>query len=296
VTATLDALAALFSGMPYVRTLGAEVAEMARDHVRVALPYHDENANRNGTLHGGVIASLIDLAGSLAAWTGSSRGAHVATSTVDLAIHYLAAAIRCAVFAEARVLRRGREIVFTEVALRSEAEKPIARGLLACRALPPAGEAQARSPGLDPQLRELADARLVSARWSGSPFTARLGVSSARLDDARVVALLRDQPGVADADGRVHEGALAALVDCAGGAAAWSTDGGFDPRGRAATIGMHLSYDRSTSGEDVLALADAPWRSGEIFVVPVTLCGRSSGRSLGSASVTYRIVRSARAG
>jgi uncharacterized protein (TIGR00369 family) len=295
VTATLDSLAAVFSGMPYVRMLGAEVAELARDHVRLVLPYHDENANRNGTLHGGVIASLVDLAGSLAAWTGSSRGAHVETSTVDLAIHYLAAAIRCAVFAEARVLRRGREIVFTEVALRSEADKPIARGLLACRALPPASEAQARSPGLDPELRELADARLVSARWSGSPFTARLGVSSIRLDDASVVALLRDQPGVADADGRVHEGALAALVDCAGGAAAWSIDG-YDPRGRAATIGMHLSYDRSTSGEDVLALANAPWRSGEIFVVPVTLCGRSSGRSLGSGSVTYRIVRSGRTG
>jgi acyl-coenzyme A thioesterase PaaI-like protein len=95
---------------------------------------------------------------------------------------------------------------------------------------------------------------------------------------------------LADVDGTMHEGALAALVDCAGGAAAWSVDG-YDPRGRAATIGMHLCYDRTPRDEDVVVEARTSWRAAGIFLNTVTLTARTSGRPVATGSVTYRIVR-----
>jgi acyl-coenzyme A thioesterase PaaI-like protein len=135
-------------------------------------------------------------------------------------------------------------------------------------------------------------ARLASARFSGSPFSGRLRIASARFGGNNVVAVLPWQSALADHTGRVHEGAFATLVDAAGGAAAWAVEG-FDARGRAATIAMHLTCGISTRGEDIVATARPPWRTGEIFAIPVDLLGRSSGRPLATASVTYRIVRPA---
>jgi acyl-coenzyme A thioesterase PaaI-like protein len=133
--------------------------------------------------------------------------------------------------------------------------------------------------------------RLESARGSGSPFTARIGVKVAPLGPGESIALLPAAASLTARDGRLHEGALAALVDCAGGAAAWSADGGFDPRGRAATVGMHLGYDVSPRDEDVVARAYTPWRAAGIFVHAVSLWGRRSGRPIASGSVTYRVER-----
>jgi acyl-coenzyme A thioesterase PaaI-like protein len=117
-----------------------------------------------------------------------------------------------------------------------------------------------------------------------------LGVLNVGLAPGRAVLVLPARADLADTDGRVHEGALAALVDCAGGAAAWSVDG-FDPRGRAATIGMHLCYDRTPAGEDVVVEARTSWRAAGIFLNTVVLTARASVRPVATGSVTYRIVR-----
>jgi acyl-coenzyme A thioesterase PaaI-like protein len=106
----------------------------------------------------------------------------------------------------------------------------------------------------------------------------------------QAVMVLPARADLVDADGTMHEGALAALVDCAGGAAAWSVDG-YDPRGRAATIGMHLCYDRTPRDEDVVVEAVTSWRAAGIFLNTVTLTARTSGRSVATGSVTYRIAR-----
>jgi acyl-coenzyme A thioesterase PaaI-like protein len=119
----------------------------------------------------------------------------------------------------------------------------------------------------------------------------RLGVMMA-IDTApgHAVMVLPAREELTDAGGGIHEGALAALVDSAGGAAAWSIDG-FDPRGRAATIGMHLCYDRTPAREDVVVEARTSWRAAGIFLNTVMLTARTSGRPVATGSVTYRIVR-----
>src|SRR5262249_62214648 len=122
----------------------------------------------------------------------------------------------------------------------------------------------------------------------GSPSPGGRGVCAARLAAGRAAAALPDQPALAGDHGRVHEGALAALVDCAAGAAAWSTVGG-RAHGRAATVAMHLAFDLTTSGEEVVALATTAWRSGNVVVNDVHVAGRGSGRPVATGSGTLLI-------
>ena len=81
------------------------------------------------TVHGGALATLIDSAGVVAAWSNvtdaPSRGA-----TVNLSVSFMAAAQAVDVFAEARVIRRGRSLVFVDIDVTDARGQPVAKGLL----------------------------------------------------------------------------------------------------------------------------------------------------------------------
>jgi uncharacterized protein (TIGR00369 family) len=279
------AVAGALVAAPYVRFVGATLDAAAPGRVRLRLAARDDTTNRGGSLHGGVTASLLDVAGMAAART--LAGAHEGpASTIDLAVHYLAPAVREDVVAEGVVTRPGRGIVFVEASVTTAGGTPVARSVGAIRLGGAGGD---DPPPSAPPCPIDATTPLVPRR-SGSAFTARLGVQTARIAPGQAVLVLPADPALADADGGVHEGALAALVDCAGGAAAWAVDG-FDPRGRAATIGMHLCYDRTPAGEDVVVEAVTSWRAAGIFLNTVTLTARTSGRPIATGSVTYRIGR-----
>src|SRR5512147_1499986 len=101
----------------YAEGPGAVVEAVDAERSRVRVPFRDGNSNPGGALHGGVTASLIDVAASLAGRAGAD-GAAVEHAVVDCAVTYLAAAINEDVIAEARVLRRGKELCFVEVEVR----------------------------------------------------------------------------------------------------------------------------------------------------------------------------------
>lgn len=280
---------------PFLDTVGIRVVSVDAEHARLALPYRDENANRNGSLHGGVVAATIDVAAATVATSGLDPARRAGASTIDFTVHYLAPAVREDVTAEARVLRRGRDITFVEVTV-ATAARAIARGLIAHRAGTAGAARRAKRTG--EQTAAARASRPLTAlrdedftrRTSGSPFTRRLGVASAQLGRGHAVSLLKLHDALLADDDTIHEGAVAALVDCAGGAAAWSIDG-FDPDGRAATIGMHLCFDVGTHGEDVAAEAINTWNSDGVYVNSITVAGRTTGRAIASGSVTYRIVK-----
>ena len=287
---------------PFLDMLGARITLAGADRALLELPYRDGNGNRNGTLHGGVVAAVIDVAAAAVADSGLPVARRAGASTIDFNVHFLAPAIREAVAAEATVVRRGRDITFVEVAVVT-GERTIARGMVARRAgaaersraadgsrtaRADAGDADGEATA-NPRLPTVADDAFVR-RNVGSPFTMRLGVASVHLGRGHAMALLPRQDQTRDADGTVHEGAIAALVDCAGGAASWSVDG-FDPSGRAATIGMHLCFDVGTRDENVAAEAVTTWHGEGVYVNSLTVAGRTSGRAIASGSVTYRIVR-----
>ncbi len=276
-------------GAPFLGTLGATVTVSGSSGARLELPYRDANSNRNGTLHGGVVAAILSVVGSAAADAGFAASRAAGASTIDFTVHYLAPAIREPVTAEAVVLRRGRDITFVDASVTSS-RGLIARGLIARRAGSATGTGTRARDGTDrpqAQLTAVPDETFASHN-TASPFTRQLGVASARLGRGHAIARLPLADAILAADGTVHEGAITALVDCAGGAAAWSIDG-FDPAFRAATIGMHLCFDVGTRDEDVAAEARTSWNSDGIYVSSVLVAGRTSGRAVASGSVTYRI-------
>jgi acyl-coenzyme A thioesterase PaaI-like protein len=177
--------------------------------------------------------------------------------------------------------------VFVEATVAADDGTPIARSVGVVRM----GGADIPEPPPTASPCPIDDATRLVPRRSRSAFTARLGVQHAVLAPGHSVLVLPARPELADVGGAIHEGALAALVDAAGGAASWAVDG-FDPRGRAATIGMHLCFDCIPAGEDIVVEARTSWRADGIFLNTVMLTARSTGHPVATGSVTYRIIRS----
>ena len=104
---------------PYHEALGVRAESIAADRVRLRIPFKDENSNPGRALHGGVSASAINIGGALAAWTAVEERPGLEAATLDLTVNYLAAAIGEDIIATAEVLRRGKEIVYSEVDVRT---------------------------------------------------------------------------------------------------------------------------------------------------------------------------------
>jgi len=297
-----SALRERFENAPYHRALGIQVEAVDDDRAIVRVPYKEENSNPGKALHGGVAASTIGITGALAAWSRIEPSPTLDAATLDLSVSYLAAAIGEDIVAQATVLRRGKEIVYSDVDVRNDAGKPIAKGLVAYRAV----DAAARPASADRQLHSTADVvdagGALAAGVGGDrdvpklaraivsvPFMARLGLDIEHMKDGRSRILMPFNPAHT-ADGRaVHEGALAALLDTTGAMASWSITG-IDFHYRASTVGIHVNYHARAECEDVVALGRTLRRNDEIFLNTVMLTGRDSGRLVASGSVTYRIV------
>ena len=296
MTERVRTLAARFESMPYNHRLGVRVEAGSADAVRIRVPYKDENSNPGRALHGGVPASAIDIAGTLAAWAGLEDRPGLRSGTLDLSVDYLAAAIGEDIVADARVLRRGKEIVYADVEVANDAGKMIAKGLVTHRAIDPAAhpgwEARqlVRSPDLPSEAP--ADVPPLARALVSVPFMARLGMVIDRMADGTATIRMPFRDDNADGEGAVHEGALAALLDTTGAMASWSIVG-LDLRHKASTVGIHLSYPGRAVREEVSAYGRTLRRDDEIFLNTVTVVGRSSGQVVATGSVTYRIVVSA---
>ena len=77
------------------------------------LPFKADLQQARGLVHGGAIASLIDSAAVLAIKAASTD--IIGGATVSMTVNYLAPAQQIDLIAEARILRRGRSIVFLDV-------------------------------------------------------------------------------------------------------------------------------------------------------------------------------------
>ena len=111
---------------PFGIGLGAQTKLVERDRVVVRLPFSANNTTVGDMVHGGAIASLIDIAATAAAWSGVDDPAGHRGTTIGLSISYLAAARSTELEAEASVRRRGRSVCFVDVVVRDEAGEEVA--------------------------------------------------------------------------------------------------------------------------------------------------------------------------
>jgi len=115
---------------PYVGHLGIQLTGMRPDEATLRLPFSDSLITIGTTVHGGAIASLIDTAAMVAAWSDDSVPDNMRGTTVSLTVTYLAPAEHEDIQATARVLKRGRSLVYLDVDVQSVSRKSIARGLV----------------------------------------------------------------------------------------------------------------------------------------------------------------------
>lgn len=120
--------------MPFAAHLGLEFVEGSDGYVKLRLPFRKENTTYADALHGGAIASLIDTTGSMAAWATSELGnRRYIGSTVAVSVNYLSGVIGQDCEAEGRVLKRGKEIIYTDVRVTNAEGKLLAQGTVTYR-------------------------------------------------------------------------------------------------------------------------------------------------------------------
>lgn len=290
-----EAWAGRFETAPYVQRLGCRLASLEDDRVRLELPYKDENSNPGRALHGGIHASLVAFAGALAAESRLGSPDELETGILDLSVAYLAAAVGDDVRAEGRVLRRGREIVFSEVTVENAEGRALARGLVTYRAVPKdvAERASREDPGparLDPDafVEGPLDPGAMGRALAGSAGFMGSLMSIDHMGDGRALLSMSAKPEAMGVDGSHHPGALAALLDSAGAMASWS----MVPPGlhKAMTPGIQVSFVGPSSGEPVVAMAQNLRKHAETFSNRVDLVTAQTGRPVAQGLLTYRIV------
>lgn len=112
------------------RHLGIDVVDARPGSIRIRLPIRDELCNAAGApLHGGVVASLIDMAigGALGTLREAAAGG-VDQTSIELNVGFIAAARRGDVFAEGRILKHGRTLAFGEASITDAEGKLLAIG------------------------------------------------------------------------------------------------------------------------------------------------------------------------
>ena len=98
--------------IPFVSHLKILTEELGQGSARLSLPVESHLKNSLGTVHGGVIMSLLDVALCTAARTLHPDS--VGVITIDLSTSFIGGGSGEKLFAEARVLRDGRSLIFVE--------------------------------------------------------------------------------------------------------------------------------------------------------------------------------------
>lgn len=89
------------------------------------MPFRPDLVDGSNAMHGGTISSLLDLTGALSAWSGHDVNNGMRGVTVSMTVNYLSAANSCDIIAEAKAMKRGKELIFCEVTISEEASSKL---------------------------------------------------------------------------------------------------------------------------------------------------------------------------
>jgi uncharacterized protein (TIGR00369 family) len=113
-----------FESSPFFNHMGIEIIHFEEHSVKIKLTIKEHVLNANGTLHGGVHATMLDfIQGMLLRSITKTRCA-----TLNLNTQYLAAISEGDIFAEANVLQLGYKLAFLEGEIKDSFGKILAKG------------------------------------------------------------------------------------------------------------------------------------------------------------------------
>lgn len=114
---------------PHAAALGIAIESIEDDHAVLVMPFKPELVTIGDVVHGGAISTLIDTAATVAAWAVDEVPESPAGSTVSLSVSFASAARAVELRAEARVVRRGRQLSNIEVHATDPDGKLVAHGI-----------------------------------------------------------------------------------------------------------------------------------------------------------------------
>jgi uncharacterized protein (TIGR00369 family) len=100
---------------PFIGGLGLVFEEVAADAAVVRLPFRYDLTNDGTFYHGGVVASVIDTCGALAAWSNHDFNKGMRASTISMSVQYVGACKKSDLICRATAIKRGKELIFTEI-------------------------------------------------------------------------------------------------------------------------------------------------------------------------------------
>jgi uncharacterized protein (TIGR00369 family) len=132
----IELLTAMNSGelppAPVMRTLGFEPVEFARGRVQFALEPHEMHYNPLGTVHGGVLATLLDSAAGCAVHSVLPAG--TGYTSIDLVVKYLRPVTSDTgrVIVTGTVLSRGARTALAQAQLHDARDRLLAHATSTC--------------------------------------------------------------------------------------------------------------------------------------------------------------------
>ena len=104
---------------PLGTRLGVRLQSLGPDHVEVLLPFDTGNVTVQEMVHGGAIATLIDIAGAIGSASNVDPEQRRGGATSSMTVNYLAAANGVDLVATGRVIQRSSRQTVTEVDVRA---------------------------------------------------------------------------------------------------------------------------------------------------------------------------------
>ena len=127
---TRDSQLALAKNTPFFRHLGIEVVEAKDGYAKLRLDFKDYLAHPFGYFHGGALASLADSAGINAVFSVLTDKEKALT--LEMKINYLRPVKEVVVYAEGRVIHKGRKSAVSEVDVRTGEGELVAKAIVTC--------------------------------------------------------------------------------------------------------------------------------------------------------------------
>ncbi|HZD21656.1 MAG TPA: PaaI family thioesterase [Burkholderiales bacterium] len=119
--------------IPFIQHLRIHTEALDKGTARLSLPIVPHLTNSLGTVHGGVIMSLLDVALCTAARTLHPES--VGVITINLSTSFIDAGGGAKLYADARVLKDGRSMSFVEGEAKNEDGTLVAKALATVRVL-----------------------------------------------------------------------------------------------------------------------------------------------------------------
>ena len=117
--------------IPFLQHLKIQTDELGQGTARLSLPVEREFTNSLGTVHGGVIMSLLDVAVCTAARTLHPES--IGVITIDMSVSFIGGGTGKRLCADARVMRDGRSMSFVEGEAKNEDGSLVAKAIATVR-------------------------------------------------------------------------------------------------------------------------------------------------------------------